>query len=186
MAFNFRSLYLKVTGNNNVLIQTGETNASELALIIAKGIQQKEQSELSLQSEIASIPQKTIDLLSSGSAIPAHFVDKEIVNQVDAFRRKRFFPGFNITETAQTLAAQIQTGELKQGSSNIKSRALAWCIRLLSSTDRVAAEKIWEHNYPLAPCEDVAIAEAFILSAKGEKPEALAKLAKIGSLSSLM
>ncbi len=181
MAFNFRSLYLKVTGNNNVLIQTGETNASELALIIAKGIQQKEQSELSLQSEIASIPQKTIDLLSSGSAIPAHFVDKEIVNQVDAFRRKRFFPGFNITETAQTLAAQIQTGELKQGSSNIKSRALAWCIRLLSSTDRVAAEKIWEHNYPLAPCEDVAIAEAFILSAKGEKPEALAKLAKIGS-----
>ena len=181
MVFNLKHLFLKVKGNNNVVIQTGETNPSELALIIAKSIQQKEQSEHSIQSEIASIPQKTIDLLTSGSPIPAPFVDKEIVNQVDALRKKRFFPGFNSTEAAQTLAAQIQTGELKQGSSNIKSQALAWCIRLLSSTDRATAERIWQHNYPLAPCEDLAIAEAFILSSKGENPEALAKLAKIGS-----
>jgi hypothetical protein len=102
--------------------------------------------------------------------------DREIEEETQRLRKARYFARFPTKEAALAFAARVDNAELAAGSSLVRSRALAWCTRLLSheATDR--ARQFLERSKVLGPCEESRLAEAFILSLT-DKDRALRALA---------
>ena len=135
-----------------------------------------------LREEIASIPQKTADILSETlGSLPVGLVDNEIERRMEALRKKRFFIGSSSEREAKLLYKLIKSGELKSGSRYIKSRALSLCARILSNIDVNTSTEILEQASQLAQCEDIDIAKAFLRSANGKYCDALKELMAVHS-----
>ena len=82
---------------------------------------------------------------------------------------------------ALAFAARVDNAELAAGSSVVRSRALAWCARLLSQGDTIdRARQLLERSKVLGTCEEAGLAEAIILSAT-DKDQALRMLATMNS-----
>jgi hypothetical protein len=63
------------------------------------------------------------------------FVDQKINEDVEAVRKSRFFAEFDTARSSSALARRLVEGELSGGSDAVRSRAIAWCSRLLSRTE---------------------------------------------------
>ncbi len=109
-------------------------------------------------------------------------IDQEINKQVDILRKSRFYDEFDRYEFAQTLGMQLNDN-LKGGSSQVRSMGLAWCARVLSTSDQQdhQAENYLEVARTLEKSDAVRIAEAFIESKKNGKSSALKILADINT-----
>ena len=131
------------------------------------------------------------DLASSQSDVFSHryfpivLVDQKVKEEVEVLRKTRFFGEVDTANNALVLGRRITEGELSGGTDIERSRALAWCARLLARSEAVAtAEDYLKLAKKLAVCAEVDIAEAFIVSQKGDKEAALKVLAPINSPSS--
>lgn len=113
---------------------------------------------------------------------PINLVDQKIEEEINLLRKSRFFqdfdrPGFSIAFTRRLLE-----GELSGGSPLQRSRALAWCSRVLSSSGELSkAEGFLEIAKNLSSGPELRIAEAFIQSRMGERNTALGVLSNIES-----
>ena len=109
-------------------------------------------------------------------------VDGEIEKEVDILRKSRFFEEFNSDSVSLKLAKDLVEGKFRWGTDLARSRALAWCVRFLSRTEELeTVEEYLTVAKNLDICDEVRIAEAFVLSRKKEKGNALKILKGIDS-----
>jgi hypothetical protein len=113
---------------------------------------------------------------------PKELVDQKIENEIDILRKSRFFVEFESVHFSLALGRRLIEKELSGGSDAVRSRALAWCSRILSpDEEQVKAEEYLKLAKSLGTCPEIDIANAFISSYKGEKGTALNTLAGIDS-----
>ena len=115
---------------------------------------------------------------------PVGLVDEKINQEVELLRKSRFYSDFDPINSGLSLAGMILDGELSGGTKPTKSKALAWCARLLSSADTEKAEELLTEAKRLGACPEMQIADAFIASQKGDVAAALDTLAVVASSAS--
>lgn len=124
-----------------------------------------------------------VNLFQTG--YPTELVDQKINEEVGLLRKSRYFPEFDSVSASLSLGRQLVEDGLSGGTDEVKSRALAWCARLLSITENLnKAEEYLNIAKSLSDTSEVVIADAFISSKKGDKSAALKTLASIDSSSS--
>lgn len=113
--------------------------------------------------------------------IPTELVDEKIEEELEKLRKSRFFAGFDNVSSSLKLAKRLAEEDLSLGSNSVKSRALAWCARLLSLTEKSdEAEKYLDLAKGLETSVETRIADAFVCSRRDGKKAALEILADIG------
>lgn len=116
----------------------------------------------------------------SNPYFPTALVDKKIEEELDTLRKIRPFAEVDRINKALILGRRIVEGEPTGGTDAVKSRALAWCARLLARSEAIdKAETFVRLAKQLGACAEIEVAEAFIISQKGDKPAALKALAPI-------
>ena len=110
-------------------------------------------------------------------------VDQEIEKQLDSLRKSLFFAGSDFAIPWLEFAKRLTTGKLSWGSDAVRSKALSWCVQILSfcHKDLKEIEEFLETAEDLGKCEETRIAEAFAISRKKDKKTALDILADIDS-----
>lgn len=117
----------------------------------------------------------------SYSYFPTELVNMKINGDLENIRKCRFYTEYSEGNASSILAQKITNGELAGGSTAVKSKALAWCARLLVNTDLIEAENYLVKAERLGNCPDTEIARAFVYSRKDDPQSALSILAKIDS-----
>ncbi len=124
---------------------------------------------------------RDVNLYLKGN-VPTELVDQKTEEEVEKLRKSRFFLEFDRTRLSLRLGRRLAEGDLSGGSDEVRGRALAWCARLLSSSEYLErAEELLELAIILGDFPEAKIAEAFIISQKGDKAAALNALADIES-----
>ena len=124
----------------------------------------------------ASGSQSRIDELTINLPDPT-LANEKILNDLQILRTSRQFAEFDLLEETRRFAERCISGQLSGGSSSIRSRALAWCVRILSNDDPVKSEDMLRSARELAYEPEIDIAEAFLISNRDGRSEALAALA---------
>ena len=106
--------------------------------------------------------------------VPTELVDERIEEELKKLRKSRFFAAFDNVRSSQKLAGRLTEGDLSLGSASVRGRALAWCARFLSLTEKSEeAEKCLDMAKSLETCAETIIAEAFLSSCEDGKKSAL-------------
>ncbi len=112
----------------------------------------------------------------------SEFADQKIEEKVSRLRQSRFFPEYDRIDSALKLAKRLTEGDLSNGSDEVRSRALAWCARLLVYSDEQSkAEEYFDLAKSIGSYPEVDIAGAFISSQNADKEGSLKILAGIDS-----
>lgn len=112
--------------------------------------------------------------------VPTEIIDEKIEEELEKLRKSRFFAAFDNIRSSQKLARRLTEGDLSLGSASARSRALAWCARLLSLTEKPEeAEKCLDLAKSLETCAETTIAEAFLSSREDGKKRDLKILADL-------
>jgi hypothetical protein len=152
-----------------------EVQLSELVRLVAK-VEGVPKPALPFKADMERVQSNVI----SHPYFPAALVDQKIEQEIDIVRKSRFFVEFETVSVTITLAARLAKGELSIGTDFVRAKALAWCTRILSPTEEMAAaEEHLKLAKTLGSCPEIDIADAFIISQKGYKRDALAALARI-------
>ena len=131
-----------------------------------------------LSTDLAAIQ---ADVLSH-PYFPVALVDQKIAEEVENLRKSRFFQEFDRIKSSLALGERLSKRELSGGSDKIRGQGLAWCARLLSYSNALDKTKEFlEIARTLGDSPEIQIAEAFVLSQKGDKAAALQTLAAIDS-----
>lgn len=129
-----------------------------------------------ISRNLAAVP---TDVLSH-PYFPRALVDQIIEEQLGILRKSRFFVEYDRVGAALALAKKLTKRELSVGTDGVRSRALAWCARLLSRTEYLdKAEEYLSLAKTLGNGPEIDIAGAFIASQKGDRAAALGVLAEI-------
>lgn len=123
-----------------------------------------------------------VNLFLEGT-VPTELVDQKVEEEVEKLRKSRFFLEFDRTGSSLRLGRRLdEGGDLSRGSVEVRGRALAWCARMLSPSEEVErAEELLALAKTLGDLQEAEIAEAFVISQKGDKAAALKVLAGINS-----
>ncbi|GAV12970.1 hypothetical protein [Paenibacillus sp. NAIST15-1] len=115
------------------------------------------------------------------SIFPTTLIDQKIKDELDEICKSRFFAEFNTVGASISLARKIIDGELSNGTSSERSRALSWCARFISSSEEVLkASEFLEIAKSLEYRIEIDITQALInYSNTGDKYAALSSLAGI-------
>ena len=112
--------------------------------------------------------------------VPTELVDERIEEDVEKLRKSRFFAGFDNIGSSLALAKRLVEGDLSLGSASVRSRALAWCARFLSLTEKSEeTKKYLDLAKSLETCAETTIAEAFLSTSKDGKKSALKILSSL-------
>ncbi len=120
--------------------------------------------------------------LNLGENVPTELVDQKIEEELEKLKKSRFFDEFDTTGSSLRLGRRLAEGNLSGGSDAVRGRALAWCARLLSRSENIErGVEFLNCAKDLGNFVEARIAEAFILSQKGDKAASLKALAEIDS-----
>lgn len=145
----------------------------------------KQTHESEIQKRLSADSESVQPDVFSHLYFPTALVDQNIDNEVDIIRKSRFFVEFDRVHSSLALARSLFEGKFSGGNDSVRSRALAWCARLLSLTVELdKAEEYLKLAKSLGTGPEIEIAHAFICSQKGDKDDALSILAGIDSSSS--
>ena len=108
-------------------------------------------------------------------------VNEKIEHEIEKLRQSRFFEEFDRFKVSSALAEELTSGSLSVGTAGVRSQALAWCVRILSSENREKAEEYMEYANDLESCHETIVAEAFLSSLMGNKSDALSALNEVNS-----
>ena len=112
----------------------------------------------------------------------AELVDQKIEKEVNTLRESRFLKGFDRVGFSLEFVKQLVEGKFSWGTDIVRSRALAWCVRILSlAEDSHRMEEYLDIAKTLEVCEETKIAEAFLHSRRGDKNSAKSILSDIDS-----
>lgn len=119
----------------------------------------------------------------NSSLVPSiKIVDDRIFEQLDRIRQGRFFSEFLLEEHLLDFVKQLLEGEYQYGSQHVKSVALAWCARLLSTGQyKERSIELLKVAREYAFVEEITIAEAFLSAASGGYSDSLEKLMNLES-----
>ena len=120
--------------------------------------------------------QGNIDKLTVNLPDPA-LADEKILHQLQLLRTSRQFAEFDRLGEARRLAESCASGQLSSGSSSLRSSAFAWCARILSNDDPAKAESVLNAARALPRQPEIDIAEAFLISKRNGRNQALSVLA---------
>jgi hypothetical protein len=113
---------------------------------------------------------------------PRDLIDDHIKKKISRLVKCRFYVEYELKTEALQLSRRVSEGDLKGGSDEAMSLALAWCSRILAYSHELGrAEKYIELAKTINYSPEVKIAEAFVASGKGDKAAALQVLASINS-----
>ena len=142
----------------------------------------KQKHESRIQAQLATNSENVQPDVFYQRCFPTDLVDQKITDEITILRKSRFFGEFDKAGKSLSLGRRLMEGELAGGTDVARSRALSWCARVLSITDELdVAEEYLELAKRLASNREVDIANAFIISKKGDKRTALNALANINS-----
>ena len=145
----------------------------------------KQNHESKLQKRISDDLGRAQLGVFSPSHFPTALVDQQIENEVTLLRKSRWFIEFDNIRASLSLGRRLIEGDLSGGTDEVRSRALSWCARILSLTNELnTSEEYLKLAKRLGSTSEVDIADAFIISTKGNKSAALNILAGIDSPSS--
>ena len=163
--------------NHHVLVDgQHETYPAEMLI----GWKQSHESKMRerFSANLASVQPEVL----SHPYFPTALVDQKIEDEIDVLRKSRFFMEFDTVPSSLRLGGQIIEGELSGGTDAVRCRALAWCARVLSRTDELRkAEQFLTLAQDFGTCPEIDIANAFVLSERGDKRAALETLAGLDS-----
>jgi hypothetical protein len=173
---------------------------------VHRGIQEELQNELSLVREELknlSTREQSDDILkyvqriaenqetilgnfqptASSQSFSIALVDEKIEENIERLRKSRFFLEFDRAGFSLTFGEKLKSGEFSGGTPSLRSRALAWCSRVLSYAEEInKADEYFNIAKQLGGEEpEIEIAHAFVLSQRGDKSAALKILADIDS-----
>lgn len=112
--------------------------------------------------------------------IPVGLIDQKISEEIDRLRKSRFFSEFDSKSFALQLGRRIADRDLKGGTGPVRALALAWCSRILARSPHLSdAERFLSLAEELDASCECKVAQAFIMSEKGDDAKPLAALAKI-------
>ena len=103
--------------------------------------------------------------------------NEKIHHDLQILRTSRQFAEFDLLEETRRFAQRCISGQLSGGRYSTRSRALAWCARILSNDDPVESENVLRSARALSYEPEIDIAEAFLISKREGRNEALAALA---------
>lgn len=111
--------------------------------------------------------------------VAAEVFDREVDHHLNRIISARYFGGFDTEQNALQLSERLTHVDLLDASPSTRMVGLAWCARLLSASNRDAAQSLLGSAKSLGKCEEIAIADAFLIAAEGKVSDALASLNKI-------
>ena len=134
------------------------------------------------KNEIEKKNSRGVNSTHSKPSISTENIDQEIEEAVTSLRTSRFYREFKAVRSSMDLAREITEGKLSGGTDSVRSRALAWCVRISSSPKKLPeeTEKYLVLAKDLKTCEETVIAEAFVSSRKEGKEKALSILSENG------
>lgn len=106
-------------------------------------------------------------------------VNQKINNNIELIRKSRFFAEYQTENAILIFAKSLFEGEYVGGSSEVKSRAFAWCARLITIANPSKAYQFLSYAKSLGSSPEIEIAEAFLYSQEGDKNTSLSILAKL-------
>ena len=113
---------------------------------------------------------------------PRDLIDDYIKKKISRLVKCRFYVEYELKTEALQLIRRVFDGDLKGGSNETRSLALAWCSRILAySHDLEQVEEYVKLAKIISDSPEVKIAEAFVASRKGDKAAALQALARVNS-----
>ena len=141
--------------------------------------------EEKIRKRVFAEPESMQPAIFSRLIFATGLVDQEIDDEVDTLRTSRFFQEFNRVSSTLALGRRLVDGELCSGTDEVRSRALAWCARLLSSSETLdKAQELLELARSLGTGPEVDVAQAFIVSQQGDRARSLELLAGLDTPSS--
>lgn len=146
-------------------------------------VEESEPSERKRESAKEKPHSEDVESARPSPRFPTELVDRKIEEEVATLRKSRFFMEFDGTGFSLKLAKKIAEGEFSSGTDSVRSRALAWCVRVFSLEKELSGEteKYLAVAKELRTCEETKIAGAFVHSREKDKEKALDVLAKINS-----
>ena len=111
--------------------------------------------------------------------VAAEVFDKEVETHLTRIISARFFGGFDTEQSALQLSERLAHGDLVDASPTTRMVGLAWCARLLSISNRKAAQSAFKSAKSLGNCDEITIAEALLDAADDRVSDALASLNEI-------
>ncbi len=111
--------------------------------------------------------QQTVAPRSNASPI----IDRSANERVWQMRRARHFNGIKTRNEACAIGHDILVGELQDASAEVKTHALAWCSRILVTTDIDEAERLLAEAQKYRSTDETVLASAFIQSQRGDRPK---------------
>lgn len=108
-------------------------------------------------------------------------IDRSALDRVSHMRRSRYFVGTEPKGEARTLAHDILEGELLTASDATKANALAWAARILSSDNPDEADRLLGEARRLATSDEITIASAFVIAARGDRDQAMQMISSIAT-----
>lgn len=123
---------------------------------------------------------KSITIGNGVQSVHLRIVDAEVGRKLDLLRKCRFFSEFDAIEEARSLVATLIDGELALASEEQKTKAFAWCARLLSITYCEEATKIL--GLIKSDSGEISkIARSLVKAASGTLEESISELSSIGT-----
>jgi len=157
---------------------------SEVYIHISNFVKKATSSNLKQgREELVDLLKKTIGRTNLRSQnFSKDLVDAEIQEQVKIIKQSRFFWGEATAEYAEKLGDKILNAEYSNGSDQVRSQALAWCARFLSSGGHVDKyDDFLNEAKRLGDCHEITIAEAFRISTESDLTDALQHISSINS-----
>ncbi|MFT5852402.1 MAG: hypothetical protein ACI87J_002378 [Colwellia sp.] len=130
----------------------------------------KESSDLRIENKIDLIIESTtsmnecLSILDNKNQDESYLLfDNEIIRQTTRIRHQRFFGNFDAKTESSNLLNSVLDGNLKNGSANVKAKAIAWCIRLISLHDTdIDIDNCLKRAEQLYHCEEIDVAHFFV------------------------
>ena len=145
----------------------------------------KRNHEAKMRERLSADVEQAQSVDYSHQHFPKDLVDQKIKDEVNLLRKSLFFIEFDRTRVLLSLGERLLEGELSGGSDKVRSWALAWCARLLSRSEFLdKAEGFLDLAKKLGTSAEIDIADAFIVSQKGNRAKSLQILAQHSSTSS--
>ena len=109
-----------------------------------------------------------------GRGLISEVLGERIRQNTGRLRKSRFFPTFDAVDFTLEFARDLIEGELSIGPDIEKAPALAWCTRVLSSTEHLAmARECLAVAKALQACEETGIADAYSSAIDNDRSDAL-------------
>jgi hypothetical protein len=147
---------------------------------VAQVIKSRNENVDDLSKYIKEVPTRTADevvvKLNETGFTASHLQDEKILKLINEISQLRYFGAFPKKEKINQLANSILDGELKGGTSLVKSRTLALLARYLCFSDNLEVAEVYlSESSKLIETKETVVADVFVQADKKNNLDSLAR-----------